>query len=108
MKVHYDEGVANRIGPKPCAGTCEGAGEASVGECIGQPSSRERCLIPGADAVERAEGNTYGHDIASAQAARRGQRTWHVQTLFVTGNRESSRSTARSMAAGPRQEGEEP
>jgi hypothetical protein len=31
-----------------------------------------------------------------------------VQTLLVSGNRESSRSTARSMAAGPRREGEEP
>ena len=42
MKVRHDEGVANRIGPEPCAGTREGASEASVGECTGQPSSRER------------------------------------------------------------------
>ena len=42
MKVRHDEGVANRIGPEPCAGSCEGTGEASVGECIGQPLSRER------------------------------------------------------------------
>ena len=42
MKVHYDEGVAIRIGPEPCAGSREGAGEASVGECTGQPLSRER------------------------------------------------------------------
>ena len=108
MKVRHDEGVANRIGPEPCAGACEGTGEASVGECIGQPLSRERCLVPGADAVERAEGNTCGRDSASARTARRGRRTWHVQTLLVSGNRESSRSTARSMAAGPRREGEEP
>jgi hypothetical protein len=40
--------------------------------------------------------------------AQRGRRTWHVQTLFVSGNRENSRTTARSKAAGPRQEGEEP
>ena len=40
MKVRHDEGVANRIGPEPCAGACEGTGEASVGECIGQPLSR--------------------------------------------------------------------
>jgi hypothetical protein len=31
-----------------------------------------------------------------------------VQTLLVTGNRESSRSTARSRTADPRREGEEP
>jgi hypothetical protein len=108
VKVPYDEGVANRIGPEPCACAREGTGEASVGECIGQPSSRERLVIPGADAVERAEGNTYGHESASAHTAWRGRRPWHVQTLLVSGNRESSRSTARSKAAGPRQEGEEP
>ena len=104
MRVRHSEGVANRTGPEPCASN----GEASVGECIGQPMSRERFNVPGADTFMGVEGNTYGHDIASAQAARRGQRTWHVQTLFVTGNRESSRSTARPKAAGPRQEGEEP
>ena len=42
MQVHYDEGVAIRIGPEPCAGSREGVGEASAGECIGQPLSRER------------------------------------------------------------------
>ena len=25
MRVHYDEGVANHIGPEPCAGSREGA-----------------------------------------------------------------------------------
>jgi hypothetical protein len=116
VKVRHDEGVANRIGPEPCAGGHEdiregvhgGAGEASVGECIGQPMSRESPFVPGADTVELVEGNTQGRDSASARATRRGRRPWHVQTLLVSGNRESSRSTARSMAAGPRQEGEEP
>jgi hypothetical protein len=108
VRVHCDEGVAIRIGPEPCAGAREGTGEASVGECIGQPLSRERHMIPGADAVEWAEGNTYGRDSASVRMARRGRRPWHVQTLLVSGNREISRSTARPMAAGPRREGEEP
>ena len=108
MKVRNDEGVANRIGPEPCAGTCEGAGEASAGECIGQPLSRVRFVVPGADAVAVVEGNMYGRDSASDRTTRRGQRPWHVQTLLVSGNRESSRSTARSKAAGPRREGEEP
>ena len=39
MKVHYGEGVAIHIGPKPCARVREDAGEASAGERIGQPSS---------------------------------------------------------------------
>ena len=108
MKVRRDEGVANHIGPEPCACAREGTGEASVGECIGQPLSRERLFVPGADTVALLEGNTYGRDSASAHMPRRGRRTWHVQTLLVSGNRESSRSTARSKADGPRQEGEEP
>jgi hypothetical protein len=39
VKVRYDEGLAIRIGPEPCVGTREDAGEASVGEHIGQPWS---------------------------------------------------------------------
>ena len=62
MQVHHDEGVANRIDPESCAGAREGIGEALTGERIGQPLSRERNLIPGADAVIRTEGNTDGHD----------------------------------------------
>jgi len=108
VRVHYDEGLANRIGPEPCVGAREGTGEASVGECIGQPLSRESDIVPDADTVEQVEGNTHGRDNASVHVARRGRRTWHVQTLLVSGNRESLRSTARSMAAGPHREGEEP
>ena len=103
MRVPYGEGVATRIGPEPCASN----GEASVGECIGQSWSRERG-VSGADTVTCVEGNTYGRASASAHMPRRGRRTWHMQTLLVSGNRESSRSTARSKAAGPRQGGEEP
>ena len=40
MQVHYGEGVAIHIGPKPCVGSREGDGEASAGECTGQPLSR--------------------------------------------------------------------
>jgi hypothetical protein len=78
VQVRHDEGVAIRIGPEPCAVVCKGDSEASVGECIGQPTSRERCLVPGADAVERAEGNTCGRDSASVRTTRRGRRPWHV------------------------------
>ncbi len=83
VKVHYDEGVAIRIGPEPCAGAREGTGEASAGVCAGQPSSRERPLFPGADAVLLAEGNTDGRANASARTVRRGRRPWHAQTLLV-------------------------
>jgi hypothetical protein len=63
--------------------------------------------VPGADTVLKVEGNMYERESASVRTTRRGRRTWHVQTLLVSGNRESSRSTARPKAAGPRQEGEE-
>ena len=83
MQVHCDEGVAIRIGPEPCAGIREGVGEASVGERIGQPLSRERLFIPDADAVIEAEGKTDGRVTASAWPVRRGLRPWHVRTLLV-------------------------
>lgn len=82
MRVRYDEGVATHIGPEPCVSTCEGAGEASAGERTGQPWSRERLQIPGADAVVPAEGNTDGGVIASTHLTRRGLRHWHVRTLL--------------------------
>ena len=51
MQVHYDEGVAIRIGPEPCVVIREDAGEASAGEHTGQPLSRESLIVPGADGV---------------------------------------------------------
>src|ERR1700694_3595395 len=83
VQVHHDEGIANRIDPKSCGDTREGIGEASTGERIGQPLSRESTLILGADVVPVTEGNTDGRDNASAQTARRGLRHWHVRTLFA-------------------------
>src|ERR1019366_7477950 len=73
VQVHYDEGIANRIGPEPCAGIREDVGEASAGERAGQPLSRDRKLIPGADAVCVAEGNMSKSANASAWATRRGR-----------------------------------
>jgi hypothetical protein len=83
VQVHHDEGVANYIDPESCADVREGICEALTGECIGQPLSRESPLNPGADVVPLTEGNMNGRDIASAQTARRGRRTWHVQTLLA-------------------------
>src|SRR5215216_6548495 len=83
VRVHYDEGVAIHIGPESCAGGREAVREALTGECAGQPLSREKVDIPGADAVRYAEGHTKGRAIASSPTTRRGRRPWHVQTLFV-------------------------
>lgn len=57
MEVHRDEGLAIRIGPEPCAAGREAGGEASAGERVGQPLSRERTHWS-ADAVRPAEGET--------------------------------------------------
>ncbi len=60
----------------------EANGEASAGEGADQPLSRDR-NIPGADAVEIAEGNMFERANASVEQPRRGQRTWHVPTLLA-------------------------
>jgi hypothetical protein len=106
VRVHHDEGVAIRIGPEPCVGIREGVGEASVGERIGQPLSRESKKVSGADVVRIAEGNMDGGVIASARPTRRGRRPWHVWTLFV---RESGdlRFGQRGINVGPHREDEE-
>ena len=72
MRVHYDEGIATRIGPEPCAGARKGVGEASAGERIGQPSNHERKFILGADVVPYTGSNTDGGVNASPRATRRG------------------------------------
>lgn len=80
MQVRYDEGIAIHIGPEPCVADREVGGEASAGDCTGQPLSRERVFILGADAVVRAEGHMCGRAHASARTTQRGRRLWHVQT----------------------------
>ena len=106
MEVHYGEGVANRIGPEPWAGTREGVGEASVGERIGQPWSRESKIVSGADVVEITEGEMDGSVIASARPTRRGRRPWHVRTLFVRESGDLGFGQRRNTV-GPHREDEE-
>jgi hypothetical protein len=83
VQVHHGEGVAIRIGPEPCVGTREGVGEASVGEHIGQPLSRESLKVPGADVFVITEGKMDRCASASACPTRRGRRPWHVWKLFA-------------------------
>jgi hypothetical protein len=83
VQVHYDEGIANHIGPEPYVCDREGVGEASVDDHIGQPLSRESHVNLGADTVPSVEGNTARCAIASAWPARRGRRPWHVWTLIA-------------------------
>ncbi len=82
MRVHYDEGLATRIGPAPCVSGGDVRGEASAGESIGQLRSRE-IINRDADAVVPAEGNTDVRVNASPHPVPRGHQTWHVPTLLV-------------------------
>jgi hypothetical protein len=103
VEVHCDEGVAIRIGPEPCVVGREAGGEASAGDRIGQPSSRES-FNRSADAVCPAEGETDARVSASVRPAPRGQRPWHVRTLLA---REPG-DLSLGHASGPRREGDEP
>jgi len=107
VQVHRDEGVAICIGPEPCVGIREDAGEASAGVHTGQPSSRDRKLFPGADAVCVAEGNMTECANASARATRRGRRTWHACTLIAREPGYLGFDQER-YRPGPRRKGEEP
>ena len=110
MLVHRNEGVAIHIGPESCAAAREGSREALTGGRTGQPLSRERPLIPGADVVLLTEGNTSGRDIASAQTTRRGRRPWHVRTLLARepGDLATGQQLSIEYLAGLHREGEEP
>ena len=83
MKVHYDEGVANHIGPEPCAVVRKVGSEASVGDCIGQPLSPENYVYLGRRRVVHRGRQHVRRVNASAWTAQRGLRHWHVQTLLV-------------------------
>ena len=84
MKVSDNKEVANHVGPESCVAHREMRREALTGERIGQPLlSLENTFDLGADAVDKAEGNTFGRVIASVRTTRRGRRHWHVRTLFA-------------------------
>ena len=83
MEVPYSKGIANHTVPESCAVCREAQREALTGVRVGQPLSRERSRVQGADAVAVAEGNTDRYDSASIWTALRGLRTWHARTLLV-------------------------
>jgi hypothetical protein len=84
VQVPNNKDPANRVVSESCAVVCrEVQGEALTGVRIGQPLSRDRKLVLGADAVQKAEGNTFERVIASARTTWRGRRPWHVRTLLA-------------------------
>ena len=109
MKVLYVEGIANHNDPESCAGTREGSGEALTGEHIGQPLSRDRKIVPGADAVEPAEGNTWERVIRKHSCVPAWSQDPGMCGRFLHGNREISRIGRKRHigVSGPHREDEE-
>ena len=109
MKVHYDEGIANRIDPKPCGSVREDRLEASVGARIGQPSSRERHLFWTPTLLTERKATQGGASPrALVWSGVVGAPGMCVSSLY-SGNREISCLAGRlRRRAGPCREGEEP
>ena len=106
VKVPNSKGVANHAVPESCVAYREVRGEALTGVRTGQPWSRDRIYVLGADTVQIVEGNTDGRVIASTRQTRRGRRTWHVRTLLE--REPGDLGFDQSLLAGPHREGEEP
>ena len=102
VRVRYEEGVATQLGPSR-AFACEGADEASAGKRIGQPLSREKSSILGADAFQIAEGDTSRRATASARTAQRGRRPSHGD-VSVKGKIDSRMSNTQWLFRHPRSE----
>jgi hypothetical protein len=83
VQVHCDEGIANHIGPEPCAGIREAVGEASVGERTGQPLSRDNTLSWVPTPFQRRKATQTDALSQASGLTRRGLRTWHVRTLLA-------------------------
>ena len=81
MQVPHNKDVASYVVPESCVVHREVRREALTGVRTGQPLSRDRYIVLGADAVQVVEGNMSARDIASARMTRRGRRPWHVRTL---------------------------
>jgi hypothetical protein len=106
VRVRCNEGVATHIDPAPCAGIREDAGEAWVGECIGQPLSRESDIsgCRRGKSRGRQHGRIRQREYPSDPAW---SETLACTDALCTG---TGRSPARSLArwGDPHREGEEP
>ena len=83
VKVHYDEGLTNHIGPESCVAVREGDREALTGVRAGQAIERRNIGLQEAHALLTAEGNTAMTRFGEDQAALRRQRPWHVRKSLV-------------------------
>ena len=103
MQVHDDESLANHIGSEPCTYGGDTVGEASAGECIGQPLSRENSNWD-ADGDDSPEGNMDMYAIATAWPTLRGPRPGPCADVPRLETRRS-RDRPADRIAGPHREG---
>ena len=112
MQVHCDEGAAVHIGPEPCVVVREGRGEASAGDRIGQPLSRESISPRGpTPCVERKATRTGALMRAPVHPARSETLACADASCSGTGRshrRPRVRRRRGRIARGPHREGEEP
>ena len=97
MQVHYDEGVANPIGPEPCVVGREAGGEASAGVRIGQPSSREESIGTPTPLSQRKAKRGCAPTRAHVRSCVVEDPGMYVSSS--TGNRETSTLAAREVRA---------
>jgi hypothetical protein len=84
MQEPYDQGLANQIGPAPCAGVREGIGEASVRGSAGWVLSRESNTFETLTLWVIGEGNTARDEIGLSHGRSRVViDPRHVQTLLA-------------------------
>src|SRR6516164_5875942 len=79
VKVRYDEGLTNHIGPESFVAVREGGRQPLTGERAGQAIERRNIVLWGAHAFLTAEGNTAMTRLGEDHAAPRRQRPWHVR-----------------------------
>jgi hypothetical protein len=109
VEVLYSEGIASHTGPAPCVRARKVTGEASAGDRIGQPLSRERPLIFGGrrrNPVGRQHGRARNRERPDAPAW---SQTLACADAPCTGTgRSHVRPASAYMLPGPHREGEEP
>ena len=107
MRVLYDEGIAVHIGPEPCVVVREGRGEASAGDRIGQPLSRESLSPREPTACEARKATRRGATSRAPFHSARSE-TLACADAPCTGTGRSHVRPWAPVAYGPHREGEEP
>ena len=100
VQVHYDEGIANHIGPEPCVVGREAGGEASAGGGIGQPLVRQAKLArssrckSGPGSPQRRARPAASRDMSAAIAPRKYSSSPRTIVFIKTGWRNRAAASA--------------